>query len=465
VPAWGAFLLAAAASIALAVFAHAEADEPLWSVGFSGAAIAPFVTASGKDDLLLLTAYGVAVLSSAGYAMGTRRWIVAGRLFLVAAGAYTLALATGFERDSGPLLAMAFPLLVALGGVVLWIQGWPRRERLRALGALATLSAIRTGAGMNLPFDRVSVTAMIVGAGLVWLVLVDRTHLVGSAPADERPVRWLYEGDWLDAGVLPFGFVMAAMMALDPSAQTGGLAMAGAAVVLMVTVVRHPHGSLRDAAVFAVVLCALIAAILLAKDRAVLLVASVALLSASCFAANRVWRSASWTTLGCLGLTWTVLACLVQLSDRPPYQYAPFLTQPSAASAVVLVCILGAWRLALDAKLELVLRGAALVWAFAWVHQELSFAFNQTVSTLLLVTYYASASVAAVGVGRTRKLPLLRHAGLGLALVAAGTALYGARHLGAIGARITAYLVAAVFLLAIAYWYRRPGTPTTSVEA
>src|SRR5207237_2425429 len=110
VPEWVALVLAAVVSIALAVFAHAERDEPLWSVGFSGAAIAPFVTSSGKGNLIFLSAYGIAVLGAAGYAMGNRRWIIAGRLYLLGAGLYTAALATGFEKDFGPLLAMGFPL-------------------------------------------------------------------------------------------------------------------------------------------------------------------------------------------------------------------------------------------------------------------------------------------------------------------------------------------------------------------
>src|SRR5213076_3079236 len=109
-PDWVAFVLAAIASIALAIFAHAEADEPLWSVGFSGAAIAPFVTSSGKGNLYLLAGYGVAVLTASGYAMGARRWIVGGRVFLLAAALYTAALATGFEAQLGPLLATWFPL-------------------------------------------------------------------------------------------------------------------------------------------------------------------------------------------------------------------------------------------------------------------------------------------------------------------------------------------------------------------
>ena len=456
VPDWGAFLLAAIASVTLAVFAHQEDDEPLWSVGFSGAAIAPFVTASGKSDLLLLAAYGIAVLGSSGYAMGARRWVVAGRLFLLAAALYTAALATGFERDYGPLLAMAFPLAVAIVGVIPWIGGWARRERLRALGALATVAAVRSGMGMNLPLDRQTIAAAIAAAGLVWLVMVDRTQAIVEHPASTT--RRLYEGDWLDGGVLPMGFVAAAVMALDASARGSGIAMGAASVVLLIAVMRFPQGTLRDAAVFATVLCALIALLLLQRGHPLALTASIAALSAFCFAANLVWRSVSWATLGMLGLAWSVLAALGHLTARPSYQYPPFGTEASAVAAAVLACILVAWRLAAaERQLELVLRASAAAWAFLWVHQEIAFAMNQTVATLFRVTYYAATSVAAVGLGRARRVPLLRHIGLALAVLAAGTALYGARKLDAIGARIGADLVAAVFLLGIAYWYRRPG--------
>jgi hypothetical protein len=141
----------------------------------------------------------------------------------------------------------------------------------------------------------------------------------------------------------------------------------------------------------------------------------------------------------------------------------PFRTAESAVAAAVLVCILAAWRLArTEQPLELVLRASAAAWAFLWVHQEIAFAINQTVATLFRVTYYAVTSVAAVGLGRARQAPLLRHIGLALAVLAAGTALYGARSLSAIGARIGADLVAAVFLLGIAYWYRRPGSTATA---
>jgi hypothetical protein len=456
VPPWGAFLLAAVASIALAIFAHAEDDEPLWSVGFSGAAIAPFVTASGRADLLLLTAYGVAVLASAGFAMGPRRWVIAGRLFLLAALIYTAALATGFEADLGPLLAMAFPLAVALLGVVPWTEGWGRRERLRAMGALATLAALRSGIGMNLPYEHATVAQLIAGAGLMWLILVDRTHRVTEPAAGQyqRPE----EGDWLDAGVLPLGFVLAVAMALDTSARGTGMALATAAGLLLITVIRLPRGSLRDAAVFATVIAALISVLFLLRGHPQEITGAIALLASACFAANILWRSVSWTTLGLIGFSWTVIATVAHLTAREIYQYTPFVTRESALAGIVLATVVVAWRsVTHDEKLAVVLRGAVVAWLFIWVHQELAFAFSETVATLLRVTYYAATSVAAVGVGRAHRVPLLRHLGLGLAVLAAGTALYGARNLGAVGARIGADLVAAVFLLAIAYWYRQPG--------
>ena len=65
--------------------------------------------------------------------------------------------------------------------------------------------------------------------------------------------------------------------------------MAGAGVVLLGTVMRHREGSLRDAAVFATVLCALVAAILLLRGKSLEFTLAVAVMSALCFVANRAW--------------------------------------------------------------------------------------------------------------------------------------------------------------------------------
>jgi len=457
VPDWMAFLLAAIASIALAVFAHREADEPLWCVGFSGASIAPFVTASEQGNLLLLALYGAAVLSASGFALGARRWIVAGRLFLLAAGLFTAALATGRERDHGPLLGMAFPLAVAVIGVYPWISGWPRRERLRALGALAALAAMRSGFGTDFVFKEWQVAGLIALAGVAWLVLVDRSHAVAATPGGDAPPRHPHEADWVDAAVLPLAFVLGAVIALDATARVSGQALLGASGVLFVMVLRVPRGSLRDAAAFAVVLTALVAEMLLLRGKPLGFTVAIAGLAVSCFAANLAWPSTTWSMMGLIGLAWGMLASLAHLNDRREYAYTPFWTRASAVSALVLVAIAAGWQLARDERARLALRVGVIVWAFTWVHQELAFAISRTVSTLLLVVYYASTSVAAVGIGRVRGIRLARHAGLALAVLAAGTALWGARRLDAIAVRIAADLVAAVFLLAIAYWYRKPG--------
>lgn len=326
------------------------------------------------------------------------------------------------------------------------------------MGALSAMAALRGGFGMDMPLERAQVAALLSAAGVLWLALVDRTHDARGEPEPGLILRRLHEGDWLDAAVLPLAFALGALIALDAGAAGSGRYMAGAAAVLLLTVMRHERGSLRDAAVFATVLCALVAAILLLRGQPLRFTAVLAALAAVCFLANRAWPSVSWTMLGMVGLAWGMLGSVSQLTRRPSYEYTPFGTPGSLVAIVVLVAVVAAWRLAPEGQLARVLRGGVLVWAFAWVHQELAFAVNPTVSTLLLVTYYAATSVSAVWVGRARRVALLRHAGLALAVAAAATALYGARHLGAIGARIAADLVAAGFLLAIAYWYRKPGT-------
>lgn len=105
---------------------------------------------------------------------------------------------------------------------------------------------------------------------------------------------------------------------------------------------------------------------------------------------------------------------------------------------------------------------APWVWMFFWVLIELSMAYSASTSTLLLVTYFATTAVASVAAGRMRNAPRVRQIGLALAVVAAGTAVYGASTYFDSGTRILAYLVTSAFLLGIAFWYRRPGTATTA---
>ena len=112
------------------------------------------------------------------------------------------------------------------------------------------------------------------------------------------------------------------------------------------------------------------------------------------------------------------------------------------------------------AELEGFARTSALIgvggFAFLWGHLELDRAISPSVSSLLLIGYYATASVGFVAWGRARRSPQLRRVGLGLGLIAAFLAARGAWQIPAAGARIAAYLLVSVFLLGIAWWYRQP---------
>jgi hypothetical protein len=151
------------------------------------------------------------------------------------------------------------------------------------------------------------------------------------------------------------------------------------------------------------------------------------------------------------------------LSKRTAYDYTPFMTRPSLAGFVMgaawLVVSWNASRVEYDdgrgGRLETrtMLRLAGAVVTFLWGHVELARAFSPDVSTFLLIFYYATVGVAAIFVGRRRSIRALRHVGLGLAILAALKAIGEASSL-AIGIRVGSYLLAGLYLLAVAYWYR-----------
>jgi uncharacterized ion transporter superfamily protein YfcC len=97
------------------------------------------------------------------------------------------------------------------------------------------------------------------------------------------------------------------------------------------------------------------------------------------------------------------------------------------------------------------LAGAAVT--FLWGDTELARVYTPDVSTFLLILYDAIVGVAAIFVGRARGIPVLRHVGLALAIFAALKAIAQASSLE-IGLRVGSYLLAGLFLLAVAFWYR-----------
>jgi hypothetical protein len=466
VPTSVSLLLAMGVSIALATFAHRENDEPLWCVGFGGAAIAPFVASPDDASASLIAAYGLIVMLAACYALAGRAWPIASRVFAAVTALFVGALMAMPEREAGPLFAIGLPLVVAVGGVVPLVRGrgaFLTRGHLRVLGLFAAAAAVRAAFGTQLPLGAEGVAGVVAAAGLVWLVLVDRTahmpagDLLGGLLPNTSKIA-----EWIDGGWTLLAFAVALVVAADAGRVASGALAAGSALALLPLAARRPRGALRDATAFAVTICALAAVVILGDDRSHEMAAGTAAVAVLFFAANRVWQSHSWIWVGGVAMVTASLATFALLYGRPPYAYTPFATRASATAFAVAVCWAITARLAPRIPID---RGRAIgaasigawTWAFAWVHQEIARAISPTISTLLLVTYYASTSVAAVGLGRARSIAWLRHVGLVLGLVAAATAIRGARSLEDVWAEIAAYLVTSVFLLGIAYWYRKQG--------
>jgi predicted membrane protein DUF2339 len=486
-----AFAFAGVASIALAAFAYREADEPLCCVGFGGAALAPFVTSSGAADALLLANYGALVLLSGCWSLRHRAWTAAERVLEVCTALYVVTLASMPERHGGPLLALALPFALILGGTLPTTDRPRIRARIRTLGVFAALAAVRVALQLQPVVSKEWLVVILAVAGLVWVAVVD---LTSDAPATRRSTREPRDTDsffdWLDACWIPLIFVGTVAVSFDANHWTVVEALAASTLVFLAFVARRAAGFLRDASAFATGVCAVAATVAAALDYPRALTADVAVL-AVCYLALHLWRpSKSWLVLAGLGLLASSIASLTQLFGRTPYAYTPFATIETAVAFVIALAwgvgALWAPRIASalatavapsriqagdrqDAELSSVVRiGRALAaaWAFLWVNVEIAHAVSPTTSLLLLITYYAVTGVASVGLGRHFGVSELRKVGLGLALLAAAVAFNGARGLENVAARITGYLVTAVFLLGIAYWYRRPGTlPSVSSSA
>ncbi|MCA1827216.1 MAG: DUF2339 domain-containing protein [Myxococcales bacterium] len=450
VPPFLALALSAVASVGLAGYALVHDDEPLWCVGFGGAAIAPFVTSTGQGTAPMLAAYAAAVLIAAGSALASRPWVIAARVFGAAALLFVGAIMVLPASQHSSELALALPFAVAALGVLPFAHGAAIRPRLRTLGLLAGAAALNLAAPHF--FSR-TVGAIALGlAGLAWLALVELT--------DSEPAGTLFDGlgdtrpekpEWLDGALIPCAFLGAFWLLLHPTdGATAVFALAAAALVFWCS---RREGSLRDATAFSAFLAALSAGLNATRSSGQLQAASASALAVVFALLERAIPNRTWRWMPQVALVLAGLAALADVTGRPSYQYTPFGTRESAVAFAVALGWLVVARLSQTGPA----RAVALIFGFCWVHQELAFASSPNVSTLLLVSWYAITGVACVGYGRFRNAPRLRHIGLGLGVIAALLALRAAWGLESTGARIGAYLVVAVFLLGIAWWYRQPG--------
>jgi hypothetical protein len=485
VPTLVAFVGAAIVSWTLAIFAHAENDEPLWCVGFGGAALAPFVTSDGTGNIYALLAYAVLVLIPACFAISDRMWPVAWRVFYMVSALFVLSGAEIAHRTSTTayLLAFALPFVVAAAGVIPFAPLERKRAALRWLAMLATASSFwAPGYGTARSWI---VAATVFGGMAVWLFMLDQQATVAQSSLLVRNRDRVSLLDWFDASFIPLLLVFSASAVVGAEPRPLPIYLSAVALFLAFAW-RRAVNSLRDASAFSTTLMASVALATAPLEEPLARLSAFVLLGLVTLALHRAKPSTSWLGSGMVILAGSALFSASVLEDRRPFVAAPFTSEQSATALVVLfalVCVARFWyslrvatRVAMGERPEWsyatfarrLVRGVTIapwVWAFVWVGIELSMAYSASTANLLLVTYFAATAVACVGVGHLKRSPRLRQVGLLLALGAAATAVYGATTYFDIGARILAYLVTSAFLLGIAYWYRQPGGLEPATDA
>lgn len=451
--------IAAAAAGALAAIAHVENEELLFSVGLGGALVAPFVMATGVPRYGLLAAYGLVVLAAAIRTIGERPWRTAIGLIFAGTAVYAVSV-RGFSGDT-PWLNREFSALFAAALTTLALV-WAKKPA-RPWIALWAATAMAFVAQQTTP-EATSPLAALVSMPDIQLTALGGTALLFATACDidERE----YSAVWLMSVILVPGlFLVAALEPLRPIAGpvAGSVVLAWALAYAVCSAFAQGvrRGVLITAGGFAglfaiqllldrvpgavpVVLAAY--AVLLAvvsrreKQPAVLLAAGASLISGFSIAASRL-----------------------VLVSSPGYTTKPFLSLDSLGMASAVGAALLAAYGALPDKVSLlgtvverkrVGVSVALALGFIWGLLELRRTVSADVSTFLLIAYYASCGVLAIYEGRVRGERGLRQVGLSLAVLAALYAIGAASGVGQIGLRVGSYLLAGVFLLGVAWWYR-----------
>ena len=470
VPEWAAFGGAIVVSWALAVFARRESDEPLWCVAFGGAAIAPFVTSSGKGNIYGLAVYAASVLIAACYAIGPRAWNVAWRVFFSAATLLVTTTATASRTHglTGFLFALALPIAAACGGVLPFAPDSRKRAALRWLWILTSATGFVAPVGRGVgPIVGGALLVILVG----WLVTLDWVSNVEQSSVFEANRRRPTLLDWIDAAIIPLSLALQATYALRATLPIAAVYSAEV-VVLLAFVWRRPLGATRDAAVAALLILAVAAMYAMHPEAPAVEVLGTLALALAALGLHALRPSMTWVAGSVVLIARAAGITTVALLTRRAFTLPPFGTEPSLAALFVTIALamVSRVRAGLSAAMDAVnpgrdreLGGSIVVvapwaWAFWWGFLELSMAFSKSTSTLLLVVYFAACAVFGVALGHQRHSAGVRKTGLALALLAAATAVYGATSFFVVGMRVLAYLVISAFLLGIAYWYRRPGS-------
>ena len=447
--------LAALASILLAALALSDEDESLYVVGVGGALLAPFVTQSGRGSAPFTLLYGWILITAGLFAMRGQRWRTATTVMSIAgmlyAGVGIAATVTGssytvfLDRTSPAFFALACTWSAATLAAEEYRFSLVRSYLITMV--LTVLTAAAQLAGKNVPD-----LPPIALAGTVSAYLILR-------PTEETVEKWL-----LDAVVVPLAFLGGALLSAGGIDAPNGVAItllwgaaAGGAALLNESGRRGPHYM-----VLGLTTWACIAYLLRADDLALglgMIAHAIAMILLM-----RKERSEHVALPAVVAMVSALVQAANLLSAQPTYISTPFV---NAGALVLLLALLTWWRF-FGAVAELagsrdepdprwiaIARTFLAVALFLWGWRELAHTISRDVATSLMTLYFAVVGVGAINFGRLRGVAPARHAGLGLCVVAAWMAVSRASHVEAIGIKVGTFVLASLFLLVVAYWYRR----------
>jgi hypothetical protein len=317
--------------------------------------------------------------------------------------------------------------------------------------AMALLAAASQSAATSHPME----VAPLALAGTVSAYLILR-------PLSSELAEWL-----LDGVVLPIAFLSTALLAAGGLSAPNGVAItliwggAAAGAALMNDQERRgPHYM-----VFGLTTLAAVAYLL--KDDHLLLGLGLVAHGVAMIFLMRKERAQLVGVPAALALISALVQARELIGARPSYVSDPFVN----SGAVLLLLTLIAWWRFFDAiattsfhagtepdeswaRFARVFLPVAL---FFWGLLELSSTISYDVATALVTLYFAVVGVGSINFGRVRGIPIVRHIGLGLCVFGALLALGRTSRVDSGGLKAATFVLVSLFLLAVAYWYRKQG--------
>ncbi len=445
-----ALAIAATASVALAALALTSEERTLFAIGFTGALIAPFVTASEPGSIVMLLTYGWVVIAVSLFAIREKGWRPVLVLTVVGAAGYVFAsLAAGPEMHDGWLAEHA-PVIFAFACAAAALLLARSANRSKLALAFLLLAAFATF-GYSFHARQLEVGVSLFGTVAAYLI----------ARELETDESWLTIGNV----ILPLCFLFATIISAGDHTIR---AMAAAALTVVAGLLAWEDEEERAQHLLVTAIASGTAILVYLIDFDTRCIAALALHAALFSVILRSTRARLLVPPIGFGLLVASGWSFILLDERGLYGYTPFLT---IASACALACV-GAWALFAyavrptpdetafrDSQLSAFTSGLAIVVAFIWIRQELVGAWSSDAASFALIIYYALAGLALIFAGRHRRVGLWRAAGLALAFYAGYKALVETFTIDAIGLRVGARILVGIFLAAVAYWYRVPQLP------